>query len=232
MSAPFILRPVATTLLIVAIVLLGALGYRVLPVAALPSVDFPTIEVTTAYPGAAPDVIATAITAPLEHYFGQISGLTAMSSTSSYGTSQITLQFALTRKIDAAAMDNPLVAGVLVSKDKKSALILADFRSGPVGGRLETTEPVAIYKAINQILLKYQRPGIELRAAGTPIIIGWVNSYGLRYVAAAFAVFIQRFGVEVNLVSLAAQNTITFTSRTASISRASPTGVEVPWGLR
>ena len=94
------------------------------------------------------------------------------------------------RKIDAAAMDNPLVAGVLVSKDKKSALILADFRSGPVGGRLETTEPVAIYKAINQILLKYQRPGIELRAAGTPIIIGWVNSYGLRYVAAAFAFFI------------------------------------------
>ncbi len=94
------------------------------------------------------------------------------------------------RKIDAAAMDNPLVAGVLVSKDKKSALILADFRSGPVGGRLETTEPVAIYKAINQILLQYKRPGIELRAAGTPIIIGWVNSYGLRYVAAAFAFFI------------------------------------------
>ncbi len=94
------------------------------------------------------------------------------------------------RKIDAAAMDNPLVAGVLVSKDKKSALILADFRSGPLGGKLDTTEPVAIYKAINQILHQYQRPGIELRAAGTPIIIGWVNSYGLRYVAAAFAVFI------------------------------------------
>jgi uncharacterized protein len=94
------------------------------------------------------------------------------------------------RKIDAAAVDNPLVYGVLVSKDKKSALILADFRSAPIGGRLETTEPVAIYQAINEILHKYQRPGIELRAAGTPIIIGWVNSYGLRYVAAAFAVFI------------------------------------------
>jgi uncharacterized protein len=99
------------------------------------------------------------------------------------------------RKIDAAAMDNPLVAGVLVSKDKKSALILADFRSGPVGGRLETTEPVAIYKAINQILLEYKRPGIELRAAGTPIIIGWVNSYGLRYVAAAFVFFIMIIAV-------------------------------------
>src|SRR5581483_5051711 len=105
MSAPFILRPVATTLLILAIVLLGVLGYRTLPVAALPSVDFPTIQVTTSYPGAAPDVVATSITAPLEHYFGQISGLSVMSSTSSYGTSQITLQFALSKKIDAAAQD-------------------------------------------------------------------------------------------------------------------------------
>ncbi len=94
------------------------------------------------------------------------------------------------RKIEQAAMGNPLVAGVLVSKDKKSALILADFRSGPLGGKLETTEPVAIYGAINYILHQYQRPGIDLRAAGTPIIIGWVNSYGLRYVAAAFLAFV------------------------------------------
>jgi multidrug efflux pump len=105
MSGPFILRPIATTLMIVAMLLLGGLGYRLLPVAALPSVDFPTIEVTTSYPGASPEVIETAITAPLEHYFGQISGLTEMSSTSGYGTSQITLQFALSRKIDAAAQD-------------------------------------------------------------------------------------------------------------------------------
>jgi multidrug efflux pump subunit AcrB len=67
MSATFILRPVATTLMIAAIVLLGLLGYRLLPVAALPSVDFPTIQVTTSYPGASPDVVETSITAPLEH---------------------------------------------------------------------------------------------------------------------------------------------------------------------
>jgi multidrug efflux pump len=105
LSCPFILRPIATTLMIVAMLLLGGLGYRLLPVASLPSVDFPTIEVTTSYPGASPDVIETSITAPLEHYFGQISGLTDMSSISGFGTSQITLQFNLSRKIDAAAQD-------------------------------------------------------------------------------------------------------------------------------
>ncbi|MGX4801876.1 efflux RND transporter permease subunit [Bradyrhizobium guangdongense] len=105
MSAPFILRPIATTLMIVAVVLLGMLGYRELPIAPLPNVDFPTVQVVTRYPGASANVVATSITAPLEHYFGTISGLTDMSSTSSYGYSQITLQFDLSRKIDAAAQD-------------------------------------------------------------------------------------------------------------------------------
>jgi len=105
LSRPFILRPIATTLLIVAVLLLGLIGYQLLPVAALPEVDFPTIQVVTGYPGASPDVMATSVTAPLEHYFGQIAGLTSMSSTSSDGTSQITLQFALSRRIDAAAQD-------------------------------------------------------------------------------------------------------------------------------
>ena len=105
MSAPFILRPIATTLMIVAIVLLGLLGYRLLPVAALPSVDFPTIQVVTPYPGASPDVVETSITAPLEHYFGAISGLELMNSTSSYGISQITLRFNLDRPINSAAED-------------------------------------------------------------------------------------------------------------------------------
>jgi hydrophobe/amphiphile efflux-1 (HAE1) family protein len=105
MSTLFILRPIATTLLVLAIVLLGGLGYRLLPAAALPNVEFPTIEVTTSYPGAAPDVVESAVTAPLEHYFGQIAGLASMSSISAYGTSQITLRFELTRKIDGAAQD-------------------------------------------------------------------------------------------------------------------------------
>ena len=105
MSGPFIVRPIATTLLTIAVVVLGLLGYRLLPVAALPNVDFPTIQVTASYPGASPDVVETSITAPLEHHFGQISGLTGMSSTSAYGTSQITLTFDLSRGIDAAAQD-------------------------------------------------------------------------------------------------------------------------------
>jgi multidrug efflux pump len=105
MSAPFILRPIATTLLIVAIMLLGMLGYRTLPIAPLPSVDFPTIQIVTPYPGASAAVVETSITAPLEHYFGSISGVVSMNSTSSYGNSQITLQFDLSRKIDSAAQD-------------------------------------------------------------------------------------------------------------------------------
>ena len=82
MSAPFILRPIATALLTLALILLGVIGYWALPVSALPAVDFPTIQVTTTYPGASPQVIETAVTAPLEHYLGQIAGLTRMNSTS------------------------------------------------------------------------------------------------------------------------------------------------------
>ena len=104
-STPFINRPVATTLLAVAIVLAGWLGYLWLPVASLPQVDFPTIQVTTQLPGANPDTMANIVTAPLERQFGQIPALTIMTSSSSYGLSQITLQFNLDRDIDAAAQD-------------------------------------------------------------------------------------------------------------------------------
>ncbi len=104
-SAPFIARPIATTLLTLAAVLAGLLGYRVLPVSSLPEVDFPTIQVTTRLPGADPDTIAALVTAPLERQLGQISGLTTMTSTSSYGTSAIALQFLLGRNIDDAAQD-------------------------------------------------------------------------------------------------------------------------------
>ena len=104
-SAPFIARPVATGLLAVAVLLAGLLGYRALPVSALPQVDFPTIEVSTQLPGASPDVTAMLITASLERQFGQITGLSSMQSTSSEGTSQITLQFNLSRSMDGAAQD-------------------------------------------------------------------------------------------------------------------------------
>ena len=104
-SAPFIQRPIATSLLAVAVLLCGWLGYRGLPVAPLPQVEFPTIQITTQYPGANPDTMATMITAPLERQFGQIPSLSGMSSQSAFGLSQITLQFELDRDIDAAAQD-------------------------------------------------------------------------------------------------------------------------------
>ena len=104
-SAPFIARPIATALLAIAVLLSGVLGYLNLPVSALPQVDFPTIQVTTQLPGASPDTVSTLITASLERQFGQIPGLTSMTSTSSEGTSQITLQFSLARSIDSASED-------------------------------------------------------------------------------------------------------------------------------
>jgi hydrophobe/amphiphile efflux-1 (HAE1) family protein len=104
-SAPFIKRPIATSLLMAGLVLVGLLAYRFLPVAPLPTVDFPTIQVVSQYPGADPDVMASLVTAPLEKQFGQISGLANMSSVSSFGTSVITLQFVLGRDIDEAGQD-------------------------------------------------------------------------------------------------------------------------------
>ncbi len=104
-SSPFIHRPIATSLLGVAVMLGGILGYLWLPVSSLPQVDFPTIQVTTQLPGASPDVMASLVTAPLERNFGQIPSLQLMTSSSSFGVSQITLQFDLNRDIDAAAQD-------------------------------------------------------------------------------------------------------------------------------
>ncbi|MBB5049490.1 multidrug efflux pump [Rhodopseudomonas rhenobacensis] len=104
-SEPFIRRPIATSLLGVALLLGGLLGYLALPVSALPQVDFPTVQVTTQLPGASPDVIASLITAPLERQLGQIPSLSAMTSTSSFGVSQVSLQFDLNRDIDGATQD-------------------------------------------------------------------------------------------------------------------------------
>ena len=99
-SRLFILRPVATTLLMIAVLLVGFVAYRQLPVSALPEVDYPTIQVMTFYPGADPDVMASSVTAPLERQFGQVPGLSQMTSTSSLGSSLITLQFGLDQNID------------------------------------------------------------------------------------------------------------------------------------
>ncbi|MBP1685689.1 MAG: mdtB, partial [Deltaproteobacteria bacterium] len=104
-SRLFILRPVATSLLMAALFLAGTVAYRQLPVSALPQVDYPTIQVLTFYPGASPDVMASSVTAPLERQFGQMPGLNQMTSTSSFGSSVITLQFALDLNLDVAEQE-------------------------------------------------------------------------------------------------------------------------------
>ncbi len=104
-SRPFILRPIATSLLMVGLLLVGLVAFRQLPISALPQVDYPTIQVVTFYPGASPDVTASSITAPLERQFGELPGLSQMTSSSSFGASVITLQFNLEENIDVAEQE-------------------------------------------------------------------------------------------------------------------------------
>ena len=104
-SRPFILRPIATSLLMVGLLLVGLVAYRQLPISALPQVDYPTIQILTFYPGASPDVTASSITAPLERQFGELPGLSQMTSSSSFGASVVTLQFNLDENIDVAEQE-------------------------------------------------------------------------------------------------------------------------------
>src|SRR5512146_1622882 len=104
-SEIFVRRPVMTTLVMVGILVFGIVGYRLLPVAALPNVDFPTIQVSASLPGASPETMASAVATPLEKQFSTIPALDSMTSSSGIGQSHITLQFALDRDIDAAAQD-------------------------------------------------------------------------------------------------------------------------------
>ncbi len=104
-SAPFVYRPVATSLIMAALLLVGLLAYRELPVAALPTIETPIIQVTTSLPGGSPDVVASSITTPLESHLSHIPGLVSISSVSSFRLSTITLQFSLSRKMDSVAQD-------------------------------------------------------------------------------------------------------------------------------
>src|ERR1700735_792913 len=104
-SEPFINRPVATTLLTIAIAIAGAIAFQVLPVSPLPQVDFPTISVSASLPGGSAEIMASSVATPLERQFGQIAGVTEMASSSSLGTPSVTIQFDLSRNIDAAARD-------------------------------------------------------------------------------------------------------------------------------
>jgi multidrug efflux pump len=133
-SRLFILRPVATTLAMVALFLAGLAAYRQLPISALPQVDYPTIQVFTFYPGASPEVMASSVTAPLERQLGQIPGLKQMSSTSSGGASVVTLQFDLAIPLDVAEQ------GVQAAINAGSNLLPADLPAPPVYSKVNPAD--------------------------------------------------------------------------------------------
>lgn len=140
-SRLFILRPVATTLLMVAILLAGIIGYRFLPIAALPEVDYPTIQVVTLYP-ASPDAMTSAVTAPLERQFGQMSGLKQMSSQSSGGASVVTLQFQLTLPLDVAEQE------VQAAINAATNLLPGDLPNPPVYSKVNPADPPIMTLAV------------------------------------------------------------------------------------
>jgi len=133
-SRPFILRPIATSLLMIGVLLVGAVAYKQLPVSALPEVDYPTIQVITFYPGASPDVMASSVTAPLERQFGQVPGLNQMTSTSSDGSSVITLQFSLDLNIDVAEQE------VQAAINAASSFLPSDLPNPPIYSKVNPAD--------------------------------------------------------------------------------------------
>jgi multidrug efflux pump len=142
-SRPFIDRPVATALLMVAIVLAGLVGLRLLPLAALPQVDYPTIQVQTLYPGGSPEVMGRTVTAPLERQFGQMAGLNRMSSVSSAGVSIVTLQFALDQTLDVAEQQ------VQAAINAGSSLLPADLPAPPVYAKVNPADAPILTLAVS-----------------------------------------------------------------------------------
>ncbi|MGK5023878.1 efflux RND transporter permease subunit [Janthinobacterium sp. RB2R34] len=141
-STPFIKRPVATALLMLAIVLAGMVGFKFLPLAALPQVDFPTIQVQTLYPGASPEVMGQTVTAPLERQFGQMAGLQRMSSTSAAGVSIITLQFTLGQTLDVAEQE------VQAAINAGGSLLPTDLPAPPVYAKVNPADAPVLTLAI------------------------------------------------------------------------------------
>src|SRR3954470_3366912 len=141
-SHPFIQRPVATALLMLAIVLAGLVGFRFLPLAALPQVDYPTIQVQTLYPGGSPEVMAQTVTAPLERQFGQMPGLSRMSSTSAAGVSIVTLQFSLGLALDVAEQQ------VQAAINAGASLLPADLPAPPTYAKVNPADAPVLTLAI------------------------------------------------------------------------------------
>src|ERR1700678_3393424 len=141
-SKAFILRPVATTLLMVGVLLVGWVAFLQLPVSALPEVDYPTIQVVTFYPGADPDVMASSVTSPLERQFGQVPGLSQMTSTSSFGSSVITLQFGLSLNIDVAEQE------VQAAVNAAATFLPADLPNPPIYNKVNPADSPIITLAM------------------------------------------------------------------------------------
>ena len=142
-SRPFILRPVATSLLMAGLLLVGLVAYTQLPVSALPQVDYPTIQVLTFYPGASPEVMASSVTSPLERQFGQVPGLNQMTSTSSYGSSIVTLQFALDLNIDVAEQE------VQAAINSASSFLPRDLPNPPIYSKVNPADAPILTLALS-----------------------------------------------------------------------------------
>src|SRR6516164_2351551 len=147
-SRPFILRPVATTLLMVAIMMSGIVAYRFLPLAALPEVDYPTIQVQTFYPGASPDVMTSSVTAPLEVQLGQMPALNQMSSATSAGASVITLQFSLNLSLDVAEQE------VQAAINAAGNLLPSDLPAPPIYAKVNPADAPILTLALRSDTLK------------------------------------------------------------------------------
>ena len=196
-SRPFILRPVATTLLMVGVLLVGWVAFRQLPISALPQVDYPTIQVQTFYPGASPEVMASSVTAPLERQFGQTPGLNQMTSTSSFGSSMITLQFDLDLNIDVAeqqvqaainsasnllpqGLPNPPIYSKINPADAPILTLALTSQSLPLS-KVEDLADTTLAQKISQLsgvglvsISGGQRPAVRIQANPTALA-----SYGL-----------------------------------------------------
>ena len=194
LSRLFILRPVATTLSMLAIVLAGLIAYRLLPVAALPQVDYPTIRVITLYPGASPDVMTSAVTAPLERQFGQMPGLTQMASTSSGGASVLTLRFSLDINMDVAEQQ------VQAAINAASNLLPKDLPAPPVYNKVNPADTPVLTLAITSktMLLPKLNDLVDTRMAQK---IAQISGVGMVSIAGGQR---QAVRIKVNAQALAA----------------------------
>ncbi|MEZ2623082.1 multidrug efflux RND transporter permease subunit [Paenalcaligenes hominis] len=195
-SRIFILRPVATTLAMVALLLAGLLGYKSLPVAALPQVDYPTIQVVTLYPGASPSVMASLVTSPLERQFGQMPGLAQMSSSSSGGASRITLQFDLGLSLAIAEQE------VQAAINAASTMLPSDLPSPPLYNKVNPADQPVISLAVTSptLPLPQVRDLIDLRVAQK---LSQVSGVGLVSIAGGQRPAVR---IQVNPEALAARN--------------------------